>query len=889
MVDRLTYRRFLEQDDRYSYQITEFDHANNALSWCQQTRPDVILLNCGLADRESLDWLPAFRELLSVNQTAVIGLLTEENFNAAVYLMQHDAQDCLVKSKLTAPDLQKAIHRAIQKVISEARYRAILEDQTELIARFSLDGTIQFVNQAYCRYFGIQYEDIIGRSYEPVVFEADREMIANLLQTINAENPTVTIENRVIVNGEIRWTQWNNRMLFDAQGQATEFQAVGRDITALKQTEDQLRTLSKRLTLAVRSGGFGIWEYDFVQEKQIWDDRMYELYGITPEDFGSSFDTWLDYIHPDDQDQLLATIQQVLEGKEYDAEFRIVRPDGDIRFLKAYGSVERDDQGQPIRITGVNFDVTESRQTEETLKNYAREVEDLYNNAPCGYHSLDLEGRYIKVNETELQWLGYTREEMIGRPITEFLTRSSHLNFVQNYSIFQQRGWIKNLEYDYICKDGSILPVMISATAVKDGQGQYLYNRATLVDIRDRKQAEAVMTRQIAAIEAAADGIAILQEDTYVYMNQAHVQLFGYEHTAELLGKTWRSLYSPQEISRFEREIFPTLQHTKTWQGEAIAICRDGRTFPEGLSLTLMENGELICVCRDISSQKQVETELERRVAERTLSLRQAQTALFQANEGLEQRVQERTQELGSLTEALQRSNRELEQFAYIASHDLQEPLRTITSYTQLFARKYQGHLDEKAEKYIHYIVDGSARMQQLLQDLLSYSRVGRQNLKWKSLDCNALVEEVKQNLQVAIADSQASITTNPLPTLLGDQTQLLLLFQNLMVNALKYRSEAPPNLKITAIQQEDCWQFAFQDNGIGIEPQYHDRIFIIFQRLHTRNEYAGTGLGLAIAKRIVERHGGKIWVESELGHGSTFYFTLPIQTNGPFTSSGHD
>jgi histidine kinase len=249
----------------------------------------------------------------------------------------------------------------------------------------------------------------------------------------------------------------------------------------------------------------------------------------------------------------------------------------------------------------------------------------------------------------------------------------------------------------------------------------------------------------------------------------------------------------------------------------------------------------------------------------------------------LELRVQERTveltqanQQLEQLTADLQRSNQELEQFAYIASHDLQEPLRAITSYTQKLAQRYQGQLDERADRYIGFAVDGATRMQQLIQALLTYSRVGRQKLKPESADCNAIVQKVLRDLRVAIVESKATLAVEPLPTLQADPTQIALLFQNLIGNAIKYRSETPPQIQISASKAAEQWRFSVRDNGIGIESQYCDRIFTIFQRLHTSDEYPGTGLGLAICQKIVENHGGHIWVESKFGEGSTFSFEIP-------------
>jgi light-regulated signal transduction histidine kinase (bacteriophytochrome) len=228
--------------------------------------------------------------------------------------------------------------------------------------------------------------------------------------------------------------------------------------------------------------------------------------------------------------------------------------------------------------------------------------------------------------------------------------------------------------------------------------------------------------------------------------------------------------------------------------------------------------------------------------------------------------------------EELQRSNAELQQFAYVASHDLQEPLRMVSSYTQLLAECYQGQLDAQADKFIAFATEGATRMQQLLEDLLDYSRVSRRPQPFEPINCTTILKDVLTDLAVTMQESSAVVTADSLPTVLGDRTQLRQLLQNLISNAIKFRREEPPLVHIRAEPQEDFWLFTVRDNGIGIDPQFAERIFVLFQRLHSRQEYPGTGIGLAICKKIVERHAGRIWVESHLGEGSTFYFTLPRQ-----------
>jgi two-component system, sensor histidine kinase and response regulator len=234
--------------------------------------------------------------------------------------------------------------------------------------------------------------------------------------------------------------------------------------------------------------------------------------------------------------------------------------------------------------------------------------------------------------------------------------------------------------------------------------------------------------------------------------------------------------------------------------------------------------------------------------------------------------------------EYLARSNAELEQFAYVASHDLQEPLRMIANYTQLLAERYRGRLDEQADKYIAYAVDGATRMQALIQDLLKFSRVGKAEIEPRATDCRAVVEQAVKNLQAAILESGAAVNWNGLPVVMADAGQLTQVFQNLLANAIKFHGAETPVIQIDSEQKEHDWVLSVSDNGIGISPESWQDVFVIFRRLHTRTEYAGNGIGLSICKKIIERHGGKIWIEAQAKPGCHFKFTLPSEPSSRTT-----
>nr|MBA2670705.1 PAS domain S-box protein [Gemmatimonadota bacterium] len=341
--------------------------------------------------------------------------------------------------------------------------------------------------------------------------------------------------------------------------------------------------------------------------------------------------------------------------------------------------------------------------------------------------------------------------------------------------------------------------------------------------------------------------VSVNEEQRIIFFNTGAEKIFGYSRD-EAIGEPLEILI-PDAFRAAHADLVrgfgeaPVPARRMGERGQITGLRKSGEIFPADASISKLDVGN-----------KRIYTAVLRDATER----RQTEAAL------------------SSQAEELARSNAELEQFAYVASHDLQEPLRMVASYTQLLARRYRGQLDSDADEFIGYAVDGVTRMQGLINDLLAYSRVGTRGGTIQEHALGVVVGRVLETLAPAIEESGATVTCDELPTVLGDAVQLGQLFQNLIANALKFRGEETPHVRVEAVRGNGEWVISVRDNGIGIAPEFVDRIWVIFQRLHSRDEYPGTGIGLAICKKIVERHGGQIWVESAPGRGSAFRFTIP-------------
>jgi len=543
--------------------------------------------------------------------------------------------------------------------------------------------------------------------------------------------------------------------------------------------------------------------------------------------------------------------------------------EGRNRWMTYKSSPVFDQSGEPQMSINILTDITEDKEAEVKLRNAHERLQTMLASINNGVIATDIEGRVELMNPMAETLTGWTQEQALGKPFENIVRIMSHHDrqLINNpvRAVLRDALPIDVLTPSVlISQDGNQVPIGYNAAPIKDQYGSMVGAVMVFRDISARQKAEQErnqLTLLLAAQQKRLENIlanipGIVWESSILPNNEPPRVEFINSYAERMLGyprEDWltipnfgESIIYPEDLETSQKEaraIFEQGMLSAAIQFRCVA--KDGRLVPVETHYTILtdDSGKITGMCglmTDITQRKADEDALK----QSTLDLK--------------------------------RSNEQLEQFAYVASHDLQEPLRMITSYLQLLERRYKNQLDQDASDFIAYAVDGATRMKALIIDLLAYSRVKTGEQNFAPFDSEKALEQAISNLQMQIKETSAEITYDTLPNIVGNEGQFVQLFQNLLSNSLKFHGKDSPKINISAEQSNHIWKFSIQDNGIGIEPQYVDRIFIIFQRLHTKDRYPGTGIGLAICKKVVEHHGGRIWAESTPGAGTTFWFTIP-------------
>ncbi|MDY6833613.1 MAG: PAS domain S-box protein [Chloroflexota bacterium] len=700
---------------------------------------------------------------------------------------------------------------------------------------------------------GLSSRQLMKKPLDQLFAEEDRTGVRMAFEEGIETCQETEAEARLIRNdGSPIAYRWNTSMLQDGEDNVIGQTGLGRDIAGCKAMEEVHREAESRYHAIFNNPLQMVYVCDDTGCFIDANDYALQRFGYTRDAIGDVYIQ--DIIHPDDISMSVKSlIQTIGRGRpQRPVELRLRSRSGEEIWVENF-SVPLRRYKSRYQFLGIARDITDRKCAEERISQSEAMYRLLAENTSDLIWTIDTDLRYTYVSPSANRLLGYDSSEMMTYSLDQVLLPSS-LEIMRSMLSSQLNSADSSqddipspitLELECYCKGGSTIWTETTLNLLYNDESNLSGIVGVTRDITERKREQSIHEEAVRRYEAIFTNplqIIYVHDEwgCLVEANDAAIARLGYTH--DDLGTVYfHDIVHPDDLERAMGAIYSmddTMEvRLVTKSGEIIWIDTFGILVADK-----QERIRGLGIAQDITDRKRAEEELRKR------------------------------------TEALERSNEELEQFAYVASHDLQEPLRMIGSYVQLLAKRYQGKLDADADDFIGYAVDGANRMQRMITDLLAYSRVGTRGEPFQSADCETVLYQTLTNLQIAIEESGAVVTHDPLPIVMADSIQLGQLFQNLISNAIKFRSGETPYIHVSAVSDNDEWVFSVRDNGIGIELDYAKRIFVIFQRLHGKSEYGGTGIGLAICKRIVERHGGQIWVESDVGKGSVFYFSIPVK-----------
>lgn len=644
-------------------------------------------------------------------------------------------------------------------------------------------------------------------------------------------------------------------------------------------TQERLARTTSQLNVILQHVGAGItaqrakdYRLVFANEaaaKQAGFDSPDDMLSMAPAEMASLFEVYDDHGQRLDYSQLPGRRAADQGAGAGQMTYRLRRVDtGMERWIHHQSVPIYDEKNEPALIVSIMQDISDQKRLEAMRRQEEQRVHAVLDNLGIFVGLLTPDGIVIEANHAALAAANLKPEDVVGKPFEETYWWSySETTQARLRDAIERTRKGERVAYDVELRvnEAKFIIVAFQLAPIYEGERiKYLLPSAVDITWREQIQIElqevnSMLHWQQQRLNRIINNVpGVIWEGVGEPSIDSQQLTFVSDHVEHMLGYTaqevyatkgiWRSVVHPADHESAAASMAAAFRESKYTVMEFRMIAKSGRVFPVEVHTTIVpdEAGNAVAACgviMDVSSRKAAEERAAEYAAE------------------------------------LQHSNEELHQFAYVASHDLQEPLRMVSSYLQLLEKRYGDKLDGNAREYIDFAIDGAVRMKALIMDLLAYSRVESQRKTMAWLHSQQALDKALANLKVAIEERGASITADALPEVWGDETQLTQLFQNLIGNAIKFCGDKPPEVKVGAVRQGNAWLFSVTDNGIGIEAEYHERIFAIFQRLHGKGKYPGTGIGLAVCRKIVERHGGRIWVDSSPGKGSTFYFTLPAES----------
>ena len=748
------------------------------------------------------------------------------------------------------------------------------------------DGAIRYISPSVERVLGYAPEEMVGTNSGEYVHPDDVERalgeITALLSRPGAR--PVAVETRVRhKNGSWRHLEgmatnllgdpaveglvFNHRDVTDRVRAEEEARRLNKELEGMvaeraARLEDalaELRESEERFRATFEQAAVGVAHVSIDGRLVRVNSRLCEIFGYSKEEMLGL--TLQELAYPEDHDADLESARRVLAGEtgSYSLEKRYIRKDGSVIWANLAVSLVRDASGDPEYFIGAVEDITERKRAEEALKESEERFRVTFEQAAVGVAHVSTDGRWLRVNNKVCEITGYARDELLGKTFQD-ITHPDDLEKDLEHLGRLLAGEIRtySTEKRYLRKDGSVVWINLTVSAVGDDSGRPNYFITNIVDVTERKKAEAALSqseeRYRAVVEQSAEGLYLVDGDTrrILETNPALQHMLGYT-AEELRGMELYEIVA-HERSDVEANVRRTLEEGTRYIRERSYLRKDGSVVEVEIAASAIDYGGKRVICaavRDITERKRAEEEIRR------------------LNEELEERVRTRTAELRA-------ANEELEAFGYSVSHDLRAPLRSMAGFSQVLLEDYEQQLDETGKDYLRRIQAASGRMGDLIDDLLYLSRVSRQEMRREEVDLSALAGRVVEDLRRREPGRRARFVVADGVRGRGDAGLLAVALENLLGNAWKFASREPEAvIEFGALEKSGETVYYVRDNGVGFDEAYADKLFAPFQRLHDEGEFEGTGVGLATVARIVRRHGGTLWAEGEVGRGATFYFTL--------------